>query len=100
MALGKAVMDRGCGEHAAVAAAAADDHVGALLQQLDERMHAGHRDDSLRRVELGLGQRLMRLESRDRFAGAHAPPQVLLADFGIEIADLEARQADASRRGP
>ena len=84
MILRKSVMDRRCGEHAAVAAAPADDHVGALAQQLDERMHAGHRDDPLRRVELGLGQRLVRLESRDRFTGAHARPQVLLADFGIE----------------
>ena len=92
MVLGKAVMDGGRREHATVAAAPADDHVGALRQQRDERMDAGHRDDPLRGVELGLGQRLLRLESRDRLAGAHAPPQVLLADLGVEVAELEARQ--------
>ena len=79
LVLGKAVMDRRRGEHAAVAAAPADDHVRALLQQLDERMHAGHRDDALGRVELGLGQRACAVEPRDRLAGAHAPPQVFLA---------------------
>ena len=88
MTLGKAVVDRRRREHATVAAAPADDHVGALPQQLDERMHAGHRDDPFGGVELGLGQRLMRFESRDRFARAHPPPQVLLADLGIEVTDI------------
>ena len=91
-------MDRRRGEHAAVAAAPADDHVGALLEQSDERMHARHRDDALGGVELGFGQRRVAFEPRDRLAGAHPAPQVLHVDLGIEVAEPERREDDASPR--
>jgi hypothetical protein len=62
------VVDRRRREHAAVAAAPADDHVGALLEQRDERVHARHRDDAVGRVELVLGERRMALEPGDDLA--------------------------------
>ena len=89
VALGKAVMDRRRGKHAAVAAAAADDDVGAALQQSDERMHAGHRNDSFSRIELGFREGDVRVEPIDRRAVAHSPAQILLVDFRVEIADVE-----------
>ena len=73
LVFGKAVMNGRRGEHAAVAAASADDDVGALLEQPDERMHARHRDDALGGVELGLGQRRVAFEPGDRLARAHPP---------------------------
>ena len=75
----KAVMDRGRREHAAVAAAAADDDVRTLLQQRDEGMDAGHRDDSLGRIELRFGERRVTLEPGDLLARAHPAAQVFLA---------------------
>ncbi len=65
-------MDRGRGEHAAVAAAAADDDVGTLLEQPDERMDAGHRDHARRGIELARDEVGVSLETLDRFAALHA----------------------------
>ena len=89
---GKAMMKRRRRKHAAVAAPPADDHVGALLEQLDEWMYARHRDYPLRGVELGFGQCRVALEPQYDLAGAHAASQVLATDLGVEVADLEFRQ--------
>ena len=85
--LGKAVVDRGRSEHATVAAAAADDHVRALLQQIDERMDAGHRDDPFGRVEFGLGERAMPFEPCTISPARIRRRRTSLSDFGIEIAE-------------
>ena len=51
--LGKAMMNGRGREHGTVAAAAADDHLRALLQQRQVRMHPGHGDDAVRGGEFG-----------------------------------------------
>src|SRR5438105_4620308 len=91
-------MDRGRREHAAIAAPAADDDVGAFLQQVDEWMHAGHRNDPFGSVELSFGQRTMCIESFYGRAVAHSLAQALLVDLRIEVADVEARDPMACRK--
>src|SRR6185503_2465942 len=91
--LRKAVVDRRRGENAAVGAAPADDHVGALLQELEERMNAGHGDDPLGRIQFNFRQILVRIQAQDALARPHLPAHVLLVDFGIKVAELEAPQA-------
>ena len=88
----EAMMDRRRRENAAIAAAPADDHVGALLQQVDERVDAGHRDNSFGRVELRFGERRARVEAFDDGAATHASQQRLFVELRIEIANVEARQ--------
>ena len=70
-----------------------DDHVRAHVEELQERVHAGDRDDARGLVYL------LRLEVREAaepgylLSRGHLALQVVLADLGIEIADLEFRDA-------
>jgi hypothetical protein len=55
-------------------------------------MDVGHRDDAVRRVELGFGKRRARVQSLDDVALQHAGAQVVLAHVRVEIAELERRE--------
>src|SRR5689334_9237069 len=55
-------------------------------------MNARHCDDALGRVELALAQWRARVETLDGLTRTHASPQVLLRDFGIEVAHVEGRK--------
>ena len=81
-----------------VPAAPGDDHVRAHVEELQERMHAGDRDDArgvvyLLRLEVGKAAEPGYLLPR-----GHLALQVVLADLGIEVADLELRDAVLGRQ--
>ena len=88
----KAVVQRRRGKQCRIRAATANDHIGALSQQFDERMHAGHRHDAFRGIEFGLGQIRIAVQAADRTAAAYGFSHALLGDFRIKIAQPERRQ--------
>ena len=96
MVLGKAVMDRRRGENAAVAAAPADDDVGAASSSLMNGCTPAIA--TIRSVASSSASvsASIAFQPRDRFTGTHASPQVLPADLRVEVAELESRQTRAS----
>jgi peptide subunit release factor RF-3 len=66
--------DGRCGKDRAIAAAAADDHVGTVVEKLDVGMDTGHRDHALGRVQRGEIERRPRVEPCYRIACLNTPP--------------------------
>ena len=83
------MMNGGCGEHRAIAAAAADDHIGALAQQLDVRVHAGHGDDAIGGLKLLQRQGRAPVEASDVFAVLDRGAQAILGDVRIVPTQFE-----------
>src|SRR5439155_6065987 len=90
--LRKAGPDRRCRKDRAIAAAPADDHVGAFVEELNVRVDPSHGDDTLGRVQGGEVERRPRVEPRDLVASLDAPTQRILADLRIEITDAKPGQ--------
>ena len=88
----KAVMERRRGKQSRIRAATANDHVSALSQQFDERMHAGHGHDAVRGVEFGLSQICVAIQAADRTAAAYGFSHTLFGDLRIKIAQPKRRQ--------
>ena len=91
--LGKTAADCGRREKRAVAAATTGDDVGALVEQADVGVDAGHRDDPVGPLERGDIEGWPLIESGDRIAGSDAAVQNVPGDFGIEVAHAELLQA-------
>jgi hypothetical protein len=91
-AFGEAGAERGRGEEYAVAAAAADDDVGALVEQLDVGMDAGHRDHVVGGVESVRIEVGTIVEPLDGLAAVHGGAQPILGDARVEVAQPERRQ--------
>ncbi|MNV12912.1 hypothetical protein D3C71_1035360 [compost metagenome] len=87
------VVQRRGGKDRRIRTAPADDHIGAGLQQLQVGLHARHRHDAVRGVQLRFNQIGIAVQARDGGAGAHLAAHELRVDFGIEVADLEGLQA-------
>src|SRR3546814_14694301 len=85
-AFGETAGQRRSGEDRAVAAASADDDVGALAEQLHEGVHAGHGDDAVGGVELFLAEIGKAVEALHHVAGAHLGAQPLALPPGLEVA--------------
>src|SRR5262249_12435665 len=80
-----------------VAAAPADDDISAHVQKLQERMHAGDSDDAGRAVDLFGFEIGKAAEPGDSLPGGHLALQPVLGDLGIEVAELEFRDAVLDR---
>ncbi len=79
--LGMPLVHRCRREDRRIAAASADDHIGAAVEQRHERMHAGHRHDARGLVQFGLGQRRPSIQALDRIARTDLGAQIVLAHF-------------------
>src|SRR5262249_29877437 len=91
-ALRKALADSRRGKDRTIAAAAADNHVSALIEELDVRVDACHGDDAVGRVQGGEIEGRPPVEPRDRVAGCDAPSQRILAPLRMEITDTKPGQ--------
>ena len=88
--LGEAGADARGGREADVAAAAADDHVAAHVEQPDEGVHAGHGDDARGLVDFLRGQVREPAQPRKPLPRPQLAVQVVGVHLRVEIAHLEA----------